>query len=75
MGTKAEGTIVAELVQSFLVDAKKLFDAVRWNPAGMACHDLYSLCAYPIYPYPAPCQLFFVSFCYKSISYGQLRIS
>jgi hypothetical protein len=59
MGTKPEGAIVAELVQSFLVNAKELFDAVRWNPAGMACHDLYGLCAYPIYPYPASCQPLF----------------
>jgi hypothetical protein len=36
MWTKTEGAVVTELVKSFLVDTKKLFDAVRWNPAGMA---------------------------------------
>lgn len=65
MGTKAEGAVVTELVQSFLVDAKKLFDAVRWNPAGMACHDLCSLCALIAYPTEGPCQYFFVSVCNK----------
>ena len=74
MRAKAEGAVVTELVQSFLVDAKKLFDAVRWNPAGMACHDLYSLCAYPIYLYQIPCQLFFLlAFVTKRIHVANLE--